>query len=100
MAISERQESFAYVKDALLPEYCRKCPYEWACVGECPKNRFLRAPDGQPGLQYLCKGLKKYFAHIDPHVQKIARQLGADNVLGVVGMQSNEQRPSGGASCK
>ena len=84
MAISKRQESFAYAKDALLPEYCRQCPYEWACVGECPKNRFLRTPDGQPGLNYLCKGLKKYFAHIDPHVQRIARQLGAEKVLGAV----------------
>jgi uncharacterized protein len=85
MAISKRQESFGYAKDATLPQHCRQCPYEWACVGECPKNRFIKTPYGEPGLNYLCKGLLKYFTHIEPHVQKMARQLGAVNVKGAAG---------------
>jgi arylsulfatase len=51
-----------------LPAYCRECSYLFACHGECPKNRFLDTPDGEAGLNYLCAGLKAYFAHIDPHM--------------------------------
>jgi len=69
----------------MLPGQCRACPYLFACAGECPKNRFVRTPEGEPGLNYLCKGLRKYFAHIDPHIQKIVRQLGHEPVKGTVG---------------
>jgi uncharacterized protein len=44
------------------------------CHGECPKNRFIRTPTGEPGLNYLCSGLKKYFSHIEPVTKKMAVQ--------------------------
>ncbi len=77
MAYSENQERFGRAKEGLLPEYCRKCEYQFACFGECPKNRFIKTPDGEPGLNYLCSGWKKFFSHIDEPVQKIVRHLGA-----------------------
>ncbi len=80
MAYSERQERFGTSKEGSLPGYCRRCDYEFACFGDCPKNRFLRTPDGEPGLNYLCRGWKRFFAHIDPHIQKIVRSLGAQVV--------------------
>ena len=80
MAYSELQERFGKAKEGLLPEYCRKCEYQFACFGECPKNRFIKMPDGQPGLNYLCAGWKKFFTHIDPSIQKIVRSLGASVV--------------------
>jgi uncharacterized protein len=76
MAFSEQQEKFGKAKEGLLPEYCRRCAYQFACFGECPKNRFIKTPDGEPGLNYLCSGWKKFFSHIDPHIQKIVRSLG------------------------
>ncbi len=77
MVYSEAQERFGRSKEGLLPDYCRLCPYEFACFGECPKNRFIKTPDGAPGLNYLCSGWKKFFSHIDEPVQKIVRHLGA-----------------------
>ncbi len=46
--------SFSSRKRDSLPGYCRECEVRFACHGECPKNRFLETPDGEPGLNYLC----------------------------------------------
>ncbi|MCX6089139.1 MAG: anaerobic sulfatase maturase [Candidatus Atribacteria bacterium] len=75
LVYSARQADFGYYKQKSLPEYCRKCPYLFACRGECPKNRFLRTPSGEMGLNYLCNGLRKYFAHIDPFMQSLAKEI-------------------------
>ena len=74
---SPRQAAFGAAKHTSLPQYCRRCLYLFACHGECPKNRFIRTPDGEPGLNYLCAGLRRYFAHIDPYVKDMARRLRA-----------------------
>jgi uncharacterized protein len=76
MAFSDLQERFGRTKESTLPEHCRKCDYQFACFGECPKNRFIATPDGVPGLNYLCSGWKKFFSHIDVPMQKIVRSLG------------------------
>lgn len=76
MAFSENQEAFGKLKEGGLPQYCRDCKYEFACYGECPKNRFIKTPRGEPGLNYLCSGWKKFFAHIDEPTRKIVRELG------------------------
>ncbi|GLS05163.1 anaerobic sulfatase maturase [Chitiniphilus shinanonensis] len=61
LAFSLRQEQFARAKSDTLPRYCRACPYLQLCWGDCPKDRFLRTPDGEPGLHYLCAGLKQFY---------------------------------------
>jgi uncharacterized protein len=55
-----------------LPRYCRACAYLKDCWGECPKNRLIRSPEGEPGLNYLCAGLKRFFKHAMPEVEQIA----------------------------
>jgi uncharacterized protein len=59
------QREFGLAKRDTLPQYCRECDVRFACHGECPKNRFLETPDGEPGLNYLCEGFKAFFHHID-----------------------------------
>ncbi len=70
----------AISKEGMLPEYCRTCEYQFECFGECPKNRFIKTPEGEPGLNYLGSGWEKLFAHIDPSIQKIVRRLGQSAV--------------------
>jgi uncharacterized protein len=62
---SERQQKFGRDKQDALPNYCRACDVRFACHGECPKNRFVTTPDGEPGLNYLCAGYKAFFHHVD-----------------------------------
>ena len=57
--------TFGDAKADTLPRYCRECEVRFACHGECPKHRFLDTPTGEPGLNYLCAGYKKFFRHID-----------------------------------
>jgi len=71
MVFSPEQVKFGYAKSESLPRYCRECPYLRDCWGECPKNRLIRTPDGEPGLNYLCAGLKKFYKHAVPQVDQI-----------------------------
>lgn len=75
MVDSPQQRAFGQAKSSTLPRYCRECPVKFACHGECPKHRFLRAPDGEAGLNYLCAGYKKFFAHIDSPMRTMSALL-------------------------
>jgi uncharacterized protein len=75
IAFSKNQVKFGYDKSDTLPSYCRKCDYLKDCWGECPKNRIIRTEEGEPGLNYLCRGLKKYFKHAIPKVEKIVARI-------------------------
>ncbi|MGL5986283.1 MAG: SPASM domain-containing protein, partial [Burkholderiales bacterium] len=75
MAFSERQQAFGYAKQNSLPKYCRECSYLNLCWGECPKNRFVKAPDGEAGLNYLCPGLKKFYAKVTQDRSVIVQKL-------------------------
>lgn len=70
----ERQVKFGCDKSDALPKYCRACPHLRSCWGECPRNRFVRTPDGEPGLNYLCPGLKRFFAHADARLTTVAAE--------------------------
>jgi len=73
---SPQQRAFGQAKQATLPAYCRGCEYVFACHGECPKNRILLTPDGEPGLNWLCTGLKAFFAHSERPMRLMAEILG------------------------
>ena len=75
MAKSQTQFCFGLNKRSGLPEYCRRCEVLYACRGECPKRRFIKTPEGESGLNYLCKGYKMFFKHIEPYMEFMAREL-------------------------
>jgi len=72
---SRAQVKFGYAKHETLPKYCRQCAYLTDCWGECPKNRIIRTVDGEPGLNYLCRGFRKFFARAVPEVKRIVAGL-------------------------
>lgn len=72
---SERQQQFGRDKLETLPKYCLDCDVRFACNGECPKNRFITTPDGEPGLNYLCAGYKAFFHHIDEPLRLLAELM-------------------------
>ena len=72
LVASDKQIKFGQDKFDRLPQYCRDCEVLFACFGECPRNRFISTPDGEPGLNYLCAGYKKFFKHIDAPMQTMA----------------------------
>ncbi len=74
MLNSETQKQFGKAKYETLPKYCRECDVLEMCNGECPKNRFITTPDGEPGLNYLCSGYKMFFRHIKPFVEAVAAE--------------------------
>ena len=75
MVQSPQQRAFGDAKYDTLPAYCRSCDYLRACYGECPKHRFIKTPDGEPGLNYLCAAYKKFYSHVDPYMAFMAGEL-------------------------
>lgn len=77
MLYGERQQQFGRNKRASLPRQCRECRFLFACHGECPKNRFLKDKYGEPGLNYLCKGYRQFFAHVASDMDFMKAELDA-----------------------
>jgi uncharacterized protein len=72
---SEQQLAFGLAKRDTLPAFCRSCDVRFACHGGCPKDRFIRTPDGEPGLNYLCAGYKAFFHHVDGPMRVMSELL-------------------------
>jgi uncharacterized protein len=75
LVASDQQRQFGLNKRDSLPRYCRECEVRFACHGECPKNRFIETPDGEPGLNYLCAGYKAFFIHVDKPMRIMSELL-------------------------
>ena len=75
MVESPMQVRFGLDKRDRLPRFCRACAFRFACNGGCPKHRFDRTPDGEEGLNYLCKGYRIFFDHVDPYMRFMASEI-------------------------
>jgi len=73
LAYSKPQQNFGFAKSRTLTTQCQQCDYQFACHGECPKNRFIKTRSGEAGLNYLCAGWNKFFAHADQSLAYILR---------------------------
>ena len=84
MVGSDEQYKFGQDKYDTLPKYCLECPVLFACNGECPKNRFINTPDGEPGLNYLCVGYKAFFQRADEPMKIMAMLMNDGRSASVV----------------
>jgi uncharacterized protein len=64
------QHRFGNEKRDRLPAQCKSCQWLMVCNGGCPKDRFALAEDGEPGLNYLCSGLRWFFAHAEQPLKR------------------------------
>jgi uncharacterized protein len=78
LAGAPRQRRFGQDKLDRLPRCCVACDVLFACHGGCPKDRFVVAPDGDDGLNFLCAGFKAFFAHVDEPMRAMCALLRAD----------------------
>jgi len=72
---------FGKAKRDTLPRACRECDVLASCNGGCPKDRFAAAPDGEPGLNYLCPAYKMFFRHSRPGLTRLAGHMKAGRSL-------------------
>lgn len=72
---SEAQQRFGRNKHDALPQQCRQCQWLFACHGECPRLRFSTTADGEPGLNYLCEGYRRYFEHVAAAMDFMRQEL-------------------------
>lgn len=88
MLYGEQQQEFSRLKHSSLPRQCKECDMEFACHGECPKNRFMKDKYGDSGLNYLCPGYYHYYQHIAPYMdymkQELMSQRPPSNIMKVV----------------
>ena len=73
MLYGEKQRRFSQLKYNKLPRQCKECRWAFACHGECPKNRFVNDRYGNPGLNYLCEGYRRFFEHIAPTMDEMKK---------------------------
>lgn len=69
---SPEQRAFGQAKLETLPRYCRACAVRTMCNGGCPKNRFIKTPDGESGLNFLCAGYQRFFTHCGPFLAQVS----------------------------
>jgi len=69
---SPTQRAFGQAKWDTLPRYCLQCEVLDLCNGGCPKDRILRTPEGEEGLNYLCAGFKRFFSHCRPFLNELS----------------------------
>lgn len=88
MLYGEQQQKFSRLKHSSLPRQCKECDMEFACHGECPKNRFMKDKYGDSGLNYLCPGYYHYYQHVAPYMdymkQELMSQRPPSNIMKVV----------------
>ncbi len=75
MLSTPEHKEFEKLKNQSLPRQCKECKWNFACHGECPKNRFTMTKDGEPGLNYLCEGYRKFFEHVAPYMDFMANEI-------------------------
>ncbi|HQR52657.1 MAG TPA: anaerobic sulfatase maturase [Burkholderiales bacterium] len=71
LVASPEQRKFGRDKRDTLTQQCQKCEVRALCNGGCPKDRFVLSAGGEPGHNYLCAGLYRFFTHTRPAMERM-----------------------------
>ena len=86
IVVMDKQREFGLAKRDTLPQHCLDCEVKFVCNGGCPKNRFIKTPADEDGLNYLCEGYRAFFNHVRPTMEfmagELARRRPPANVMG------------------
>jgi uncharacterized protein len=103
LVASDRQRAFGFAKRATLTAQCRSCDVLRLCNGGCPKDRFVTSRDGEPGHNYLCDGLYRFFTHTRPTMTRMAELVRqgryADEAMAEVATADAQRDPSAPCPC-
>jgi uncharacterized protein len=78
MAESQKQQEWGMMKETRLPKQCRECEVAGVCRGGCPKHRFIESYDGEPGLNYLCAGYRRFHLGTRKYMLAMAKLVELD----------------------
>jgi serine-type anaerobic sulfatase-maturating enzyme len=100
---SPRQQAFGLAKRETLTAQCRSCDVLALCNGGCPKDRFVDSRDGEPGHNYLCDGLYRFYTHTRPTMTAMAQLVRqgryADEVMAQVAAADAERDDDAPCPC-
>ncbi len=101
--MSPQQYQFGQHKKDSLPAYCRDCEVRFICNGGCPKDRLLKTPDNEPGLNYLCAGYRAFFNYANLPMQRMAALLNMRRapaeIMPVMAAQPTLRETPAGSAC-
>jgi uncharacterized protein len=99
MVVSEKQRDFGASKETSLPASCSHCEMLFVCHGGCLKYRFVKSPEGEPGMNYLCPGAKRYFGHVEKTMNTMAelikRGIPVSRIMELVNSTGADERRRG-----
>ena len=103
LVASPAQRKFGQDKRDTLTAQCRQCEVLPLCNGGCPKDRFATSRDGEPGHNYLCEGLYRFFTHTRPAMQQMgqlyAQGRAPAEVMARVSAQDRKRDPYAPCPC-
>jgi len=101
---SSQQRRFGLDKRDRLTRQCQECEVRPLCNGGCPKDRFVPSHDGEPGHNYLCQGLFRFFTHTQPAMRVMAGLLQqnrpAAGVMAWIAAQDAKRRRNDTCPCE
>ncbi|MFW5960243.1 MAG: SPASM domain-containing protein, partial [Chitinivibrionales bacterium] len=75
LVVSRKNMEFGFAKRQSLPYECRSCRYTDICNGGCLRNRILRASEQGKNKNYLCSGLKEFYAHTEKRMRFMLKEI-------------------------
>lgn len=75
MNSSKEAIEFGLSKSTTLSDDCKRCRYQFACHGGCPKHRFEMSSNNTQLQNYLCQGYFEFFQHTEKSMRTMVNLI-------------------------